>query len=120
MSRLEEESADIYEDHGSERKKKRPHAAVRVLGFFVFFVFFWGQSGQLWHQTVPKVQSLGRPLSGASQDFVDDVQLVYLHYVVLAFAKIYLHIFLFYIDNIKNEKYTENRCGDWDIFHRLC
>lgn len=118
MSRL-----DIYEDHGWERdrKKKRLH----VVCVFVFFLFFVGGLGSCDIKPCQRSKSLGRPLSGAyrtpeRQDFADDLLLVYLQHVVFAFAKIYLRIFLSYIENIKSELYTENRCGDRHIFYRLC
>lgn len=123
MSRLGGEPADIYEDHGSNKRKKNTTASCSC-PCSCFSCFCWAVWAAVTSNRV-KGQSWGRPLRGAyttpeRQDFVDDVRLVYLQHVVLAFAKIYLHIFLSYIDNIKSELYTENRCGDWDIFYRLC
>lgn len=108
---------------GARRRGKTPQTGLspnlRVLDFSGG-VFFVGRSGRPWHQTGSEVKSSGRPLSGGRtpkrQDFVDGNDWSMYNSGVLAFAKIYLHVFLSYIDNINGELCTENICGDWDIF----
>lgn len=60
---------DIYEDHGWERdsKKKQKTASCSCL-CSRFFLFFCGWSGQLWHQTVPKVQIVRKTLKWRLQN----------------------------------------------------